>query len=299
MGMGEQHGIEPPCSGIEQLLAQIRRRVDQNRAVAVLDEQRDAPPAVLRLGRIAVSPIAADRGTPPDEPQPSIRTFMRIPAARGLVEQAEEILGRHLRQCFRRKAAQLRQERRGMDDESRLVALAAMRHRRQVRRVGLDQDPVERHRSGDGAQLLGLLEGDDPGERQIEAEIDGDFSELRTGAEAMYDAFQRPLTAFLATESPPFRHRRSRVWTISGRPARARRRGVCAEDLGLSVPRAVVVMEIETAFADADDLRMARVRRTTSRHRSPARSPPRADGSRPSTRCRHASRRSRAPRRTR
>jgi hypothetical protein len=42
-------------------------------------------------------------------------------------------------------------------DEGGLVALTAMRHRREVRRVGLDQQPVERDIGGDVAQFVGFL----------------------------------------------------------------------------------------------------------------------------------------------
>ena len=40
----------------------------------------------------------------------------------------------------------------GFDHVSRLVALAAIRHRREVRRIGLDQDAVGRQCRGDRAQ---------------------------------------------------------------------------------------------------------------------------------------------------
>ncbi len=45
----------------------------------------------------------------------------------------------------------------------RFVALAAMRDRRQVRRVGLEHDAVKREGSGDRAQGGGVLEREDPG----------------------------------------------------------------------------------------------------------------------------------------
>ena len=41
-----------------------------------------------------------------------------------------------------------------MDDEGRLVGLAAMRDRREERRVGLDEQPVLGKVAGDLAQLV-------------------------------------------------------------------------------------------------------------------------------------------------
>ncbi len=51
-----------------------------------------------------------------------------------------------------------------MGDIGRLVGPPAQRLGRQIRRVGLNQQPVERHLARDGAQGLGVLEGDNAGE---------------------------------------------------------------------------------------------------------------------------------------
>ena len=56
-----------------------------------------------------------------------------------------------------------------MGDESGLVSLAALGNRRQVRRVGLDQQTIQRDHGQGLAQGLSLLERDDPGNRYIKS----------------------------------------------------------------------------------------------------------------------------------
>src|SRR4051812_49934938 len=60
MLMGIEHGVDPIDVSVEQLLAEIRRRVDQDAsdasAGAALDQKRGAAPAVLRIVWIAVAP---------------------------------------------------------------------------------------------------------------------------------------------------------------------------------------------------------------------------------------------------
>ena len=58
--MGVQHGVEPVDPGIEKLLAQVGRGVDQHAGDAAgplpLDQQRGPPPAVPGIVRIAGAP---------------------------------------------------------------------------------------------------------------------------------------------------------------------------------------------------------------------------------------------------
>ena len=61
MLVGVEDAVEPIDLGVEELLAQVGRRVDQHPrepavAAAPLDEQRRAPAAVLRIVRIAHAP---------------------------------------------------------------------------------------------------------------------------------------------------------------------------------------------------------------------------------------------------
>src|SRR5260370_39770893 len=60
MGVGEEYGIERIHFGIEQLLAQIGRRIDQDSRdagpTAALDQKRCPATAVLGIVGIAVAP---------------------------------------------------------------------------------------------------------------------------------------------------------------------------------------------------------------------------------------------------
>ena len=77
--VGVEHAVEPIDLGIEQLLAQIRRRVDQDagaRLRAVSQPRCRSTRSEVRRRRFFGLPgsqspqPSAGRGTPPDEPQP-------------------------------------------------------------------------------------------------------------------------------------------------------------------------------------------------------------------------------------
>ena len=140
----------------------------------------------LAGSQLPQSPVM--RGAPGDEPQPrmvkrsvSATRSGASPAGRGILrEQPEEIVGGHASAISSTlDADRFGENRRGVRDIGRLVALAAMRHRREIGRVGLDQQPVVRHVGGDRAQFLGILEGQDAGEGDVAAELDADSGELR------------------------------------------------------------------------------------------------------------------------
>ncbi len=78
-------------------------------------------------------------------------------------EEAQRVGARRLGERLGRHAPRLRDDAGGRGDEGRLVALAAMRHGREVGRVGLDEQAVERDVAGDVAQFVGVLEGHDAG----------------------------------------------------------------------------------------------------------------------------------------
>src|SRR5213592_560756 len=65
------------------------------------------------------------------------------------LEQAEEIGGRRARDRVDGHIAKPRDFLGNVFHERRFVPLAAMRHRRQIRAVGLDQHPLERHAARD------------------------------------------------------------------------------------------------------------------------------------------------------
>ena len=56
-----------------------------------------------------------------------------------------------------RNAEQIRQTGGGVNDVGRLVALASHRHGSEIGGIGLDQDAIERHLRGHGAQILGAF----------------------------------------------------------------------------------------------------------------------------------------------
>ena len=64
MVVGVEHAIDPTDAGVEQLLAEVGRGVDQDRGVAAravaFDQQRAAPAPILRVGGIARAPMIAD-----------------------------------------------------------------------------------------------------------------------------------------------------------------------------------------------------------------------------------------------
>jgi hypothetical protein len=64
MGMGQKDAVEPLDAGIDQLLAQIRRCVDEDSGRAAgpeaLEEHRAAAAAILGVCRIACSPPLPD-----------------------------------------------------------------------------------------------------------------------------------------------------------------------------------------------------------------------------------------------
>jgi hypothetical protein len=66
---------------------------------------------------------------------------------------------------LKRHTANLGQHLGGLDHNSRHIALAAKFSRREIRRVGLDQNTVGWQLGGDGAQLDGILKRQDAGER--------------------------------------------------------------------------------------------------------------------------------------
>ena len=82
---------------------------------------------------------------------------------------------------------------RGRRHEGRLVALAAIGHRREIGSVGLYEQPVERQVAHDRAQIFGIAEGHDPGDRNVKPERDRSFGECPAAAEAMQDPGRRPL----------------------------------------------------------------------------------------------------------
>src|SRR5690349_16626755 len=113
------------------------------------------------------------------------------------VEKAEEVLARGLADRLRGSAAQARDLLADVANESGLVALAAIRYRREVRAVGFDQHALERHATRNVLQLDRVLEGDDARERNVKPEVERALCDVPGLGEAVHDAadFVRALLA--------------------------------------------------------------------------------------------------------
>ena len=200
-----------------------------------------------------------------DEAVPSRvkRVLMAQPGAqpgrrpRRLAVEAEEIVGRRLRQLRRRHALDLRQHGRGLHHVGRLVALAAVLARRQIGRIRLHQQPVERHRLRHLAQRLGFLERHDAGEGDVEPQLQPGARQRRAAGEAVQDRGKRAPRHLLAQDGGRIVVGVARV--DDERQLRRPRRGdVAAEALRLGLARAVVVEVVEPRLADGHHLGVPR-----------------------------------------
>ncbi|SPX52869.1 Uncharacterised protein [Klebsiella pneumoniae] len=79
------------------------------------------------------------------------------------VEQGGKIVGGLLSQLLKRHPLQYRHILGNVTDQRRLVLFAAVGDRRQVRRVGFNQQAIQRHVARRITQLLGVTKSDDTG----------------------------------------------------------------------------------------------------------------------------------------
>ena len=125
--------------GREQLLAKVRSAIDEHSLAGAFDQDRGAQAWIARLVGIALAPVV-----------PDLRHAGRRPAAEnpdlhaGFLEQFEEVGGRCFGELLGLLAPQLGDEACRVGDERRLALLAAMRDRREERRIRLDQHLVGR-----------------------------------------------------------------------------------------------------------------------------------------------------------
>ena len=216
---------------------------------------------------------SAGRGTPADEPQPRMVNFRVMPRTclvsnsrgrlgadgrRHFAEQPEEIFGRLPGDLLERNAARLGQDLCGLDHISRFVALAAERIRREIGRVGFDQNPIGRQVGCNRAQCGRVFEGQDAAEGDIAAERDGAAGEVGAAGEAMQHSREGALPGFFLKNARGVGVGFARV-NDQRQSGRARRRDMGAKAPLLRVARAVVVVIVETRFADRHDFRMPRV----------------------------------------
>ena len=130
----------------------------RRRATARAGRARNRPAALSPALRPGSTSAGAGCAARPGRRRPSRcrsaarRTTSRnrgCEASRGALSsnKCEEVGGGRSRQSSSVDAAQVGDEGGGVGDEGRLAGLAAMRHRREERRVGLDQQAVLRERS--------------------------------------------------------------------------------------------------------------------------------------------------------
>ncbi len=82
MIMCPDHGVEAARTGIKQLLAQIRRGVDENARLIRLDDDRGPATSVLGLVGVTLPPVVADarharRRAGPQQADPHARAFVK------------------------------------------------------------------------------------------------------------------------------------------------------------------------------------------------------------------------------
>ena len=185
-----EHRVDPIDVGVKQLLAQIRRRVDQDAGDAVGLARRSTRSEQRRRRFLGLSGSqtpqpSAGRGTPPDEPQPRmvnsatcvrsrdcVSASARRHWARVLREQPEEVVRRLAGELIEARRRASRRDLGGFGHERPARCACRDAAGREIRRVGLDEKAVGRQRGCDRAQLLGLLERHDAGERDVDAERD-------------------------------------------------------------------------------------------------------------------------------
>ena len=112
--------------------------------------------------------------------------------------------------------------------------------------------------------VVGLLEGQDAGERDVEAERDRAPRQLAAAGEAMQHGREGALPRFLLQDARHVVVGLARM-DDQRQSGLARRRDVVAEALLLRVARAVVVVIVEPGLADRHDLGMAACARSGRR----------------------------------
>src|SRR5262245_26102439 len=168
------------------------------------------------LGSHAPQP-SAGRGTAPEEPEPGVVKLAVMPPPASsrrlsepgcgrrlpppLGEKAEGVLARLAGRSLRGYPARFAQDVGGLDHIGRLIALAAITTRGEIRRVGLKENAVCRQALRDGAKLVGLLERHDTGERDKETERYRPLREIAAARETMQHGGEGALPRFLLQDA--------------------------------------------------------------------------------------------------
>ena len=223
--MGVEDGVHPRHPARQQLLRSSGAVSTSRRMPAVaLDDDAGPGAAVARLGRVAGAPVAAA----------VLAADQRHAGGAARAEQDHPHRAQAALRNRRRKFAVVRSASasgsrprtsastlRGVGDIGRLVALAAERHRREVRRVGLHQQPIRWKIAGDLPQFSGFREGQDAGEADIAAHRDRRLGQRPRRAEAVQQEAElaAAITFILQDSGDVVRRRRGHGWRAAGRPA--------------------------------------------------------------------------------
>ncbi len=142
-----------------------------------------------------------------------------------------------------------RQRRPHLDDPRGTVRLAAVRHRREERRVGLDQHAVERRERGGGAHVVGVLEQTIPLNERYAPRSSARARFVGTAGEAVEHRARRRDRRRRAPRNVS--SHASREWITSARSSSCASCDLGAERDLLLVAGRVLVEEVEPALADA------------------------------------------------
>ena len=207
--MGDQHAVEPLDAGVDQLLAQIGRGVDERQW-----SRRSGPcarPAPSSGGggcagwpdRRRPSPArrAARR---PEEPQPRmvrrrlngarLRPAPSLAKTRSVLARVASASASGAMPCAPASARAVATTKAGS------LRLPRCGTRREIGRVGLDQQPVERDVARDGAQVAEFLKVSTPENEIEEPEAQARLGERARRGEAMEERAEPPLPHLLAED---------------------------------------------------------------------------------------------------
>ena len=120
-------------------------------------------------------------------------------------------------------APRLRERRERVDDVCRLVRPAAHRLRREVRRVGLGEDPVGRDLGRGEAEVDRLREARVAGERDVPAALERGRQQVRRGEAVKDDRAAWSASAASVSSSA------ARVWITTGFPSSVASSSCCAK----------------------------------------------------------------------
>src|SRR5690625_1643901 len=142
-----------------------------------------------------------------------------------------------------------------MYNKSRLVDFAAFGNRRQIGRIGLQQQSVEWNIANCLAQFFSLPEGHDSGQRNEESHRERSLGERGACCKTMYQPRERAARVLLLQNRDCIFISITRVHD-QGQPALPRGINMSAKRSLLRGAWAVFIEVVKAAFADCNDLGM-------------------------------------------